>query len=175
MTDQGAGQGSPLAHAAGELVGIVFLKSCQANQVDELFYAGLFFLKDTLCPQAKGDVVINGQPREEGVVLEHEAPVAARLGDGGAVQSQRSAVRLDQPGDEPQQGGFTAPGGADEGDKRTGGDVQIDIGQGSDDFALWVGELLAHPGDRKSVYHLMTPFCQTSTWSRARKSRVMMQ
>ena len=71
--------------------------------------------------QAEGDVLFDGEMREERVVLEDQAdPALLRRGDGGgrgndgAVQRDGAAVGGFEPGDEAQQGGLATAALADQ-------------------------------------------------------------
>ena len=85
-----------------------------------------------LDPQAKGHVLEYRHVAKQGVVLEHEANVAlAHMEIRGilAADDDAATVRLLQPGDDPQQGGLAAAGGAEQGDQLTVVKIEVDVGQ----------------------------------------------
>jgi hypothetical protein len=96
-----------MALAAGELVGIALVVAGQPHDAQQLVDSladGLLRLLADL--QAEGDVLAHGHVLERGVVLEHEADPAAlrRKPRGvGAVDLDRPAVGLLEPGDDAQQ------------------------------------------------------------------------
>ena len=67
----------------------------------------------------QGDVSAGGQVREQPAVLD-DVPDPQPDGPGGgrrdrlAVERDRAGVRLDQPDEQPQEGGLAAPAGADQ-------------------------------------------------------------
>ena len=75
-----------LAHAAGKLVRIRMLEAPEADHLDKFVYAVLFLLVDAAGAQTERDVIVNRQPREQRVLLKHEAAVCT-----GGLESWLSA------------------------------------------------------------------------------------
>ena len=66
-------------------------------------------------------------------MLEYEADFAFAhmfVGNILAVEQNLSAVGVFQPGDDAQQGGFTATGRTQQGDKFSGGYIEVDVLKG---------------------------------------------
>lgn len=78
-----------------------------------------------------GDVLMGEEPH----LLNHIADALAQrdgifIGDGFAIQQNPAAVRLDQPVDEPDQGGLAAARGAEDGDQLAGFNHEADAVEG---------------------------------------------
>ena len=67
--------------------------------------------------QAERDVFAHGEPWEQRVRLKHHAAIRAWARDFVAVQDDAAAGRPVEPGDDPQQRGFSAAGRAEDGDE----------------------------------------------------------
>ena len=133
------------------------------DHFDELIDAVLFLLVDAAGAQAEGDIVVDRQPREQRVFLEHEAAVGAGSGDGHAVERQLALVHLDEAGDQTQERRFAAAGRADERHERAGGDFERHIVERGDAFSGWVDKVLGDARNGDVSYHLITPFCHART------------
>ena len=161
--DKGACERGALAHAARKLMRIGVLKALEADHFDELIDAVLFLLVDAAGAQAEGDIVVDRQPREQRVLLEHEAAVGAGSGDGHAVERQLALVHRDEAGDQTQERRFAAAGRADERHERAGGDFERHIVERGDAFSGWVDKVLGDARNGDISYHLITPFCHART------------
>ena len=78
--------------------------------------------------EQQAGVAGHGAPRQQRRGLRHEADalgVARRVG-AGAVDLDEARARLVEAPDQAQQGRLAAPGGTEDGDDLTGGDVEID-------------------------------------------------
>ena len=90
---------------------------------------------DAAAVQRVGDVVADGEVREQSVTLEHHAEAAAVRGDAGhilAADGDAAPRGLLEPGDSHQDGGLAAAAGAEEGEEGGGGDVEGNVVDGRD-------------------------------------------
>ena len=91
----GAGERDPLAHAAGERLGQRLLEAAQPHQVDvarhDLGDLGLRPLVGAE-REPEGDVLLDGEPREDRVLLEDHAPSRVGPRDPLAVDLDQSRV-----------------------------------------------------------------------------------
>ena len=109
---QCADQGAALTHAAGELSGPLVGEIFEPVALQQRQDPGAVFRR-ILPPhlQAQHHVVQNGAPFKQLVALGHQPDAGRGSGDRLAVQRDRAAVQLFQPGDGTQQGGLAAAGG----------------------------------------------------------------
>ena len=115
-------QRDALLLATGELCRVAPAHVGKLYHVEQLrdFFADARFCRSLaarLDGEAEGDVVGDGEVFEECVVLEDEADVAfahRHVGNVAAIEADLPAVGAFQPGDEAQQGGFAAAGGAEQ-------------------------------------------------------------
>ena len=121
LIDQCAGDGNTLLLSAGHLVDTAFFKAAQTYQtqhtLDLLFndVFGLFFQIQT-----KGNVVIDIEMGEQRVFLEYGVDltlVRRQAGNILSVKQHLSVIRVQKSGNDTQQGGFAAAGGAQQSDK----------------------------------------------------------
>ena len=63
------------------------------------------------------DVIRNRPPRQEQIFLQHVAGQTGAQEHGFALQPNVAAIRLHQPGDEVEEGGFSAAAGPQDGEK----------------------------------------------------------
>ena len=122
---QRPGQGHPLAHATGQLVGLLVDEPLEAHQLEQLEDPGLALLAgDAAQAQRQLHVLAHREPREQRRLLEHEGglPGAHHLSRGGVLQA----------GDEVEQGGLAAARRADQADELAGADLQRDPVEGED-------------------------------------------
>ena len=85
--------------------------------------------------QAEGDVLGDGEMREQRVVLEHHADVAAMRRLGGdvlAVEPHAAAVGFQEAGDDAQQGGLAAARRSQQRDEFAGRHLEVDAAQHGD-------------------------------------------
>src|ERR1022692_622746 len=108
-----ARQRNALAHAAGELVRILRLRSAETDELDAASHA--LFAPRTVELPARGsvqqpelDIAANGLPGKQRVVLEHHAAFGSGLYDRAAIDGHRSAARQLQPGENVENGGLSA-------------------------------------------------------------------
>ncbi len=134
---QRAGQRNPLTLAAGELGRIARGHMAELHQIQQLLDPGADrrlgrSLAAWLDPKAKRHVLEHRHVAKQGVVLEHEADVAlAHVQIRGilAADDDVAAVGLLQPGDDPQQSGLAAAGGAEQRHQLTVVKIEVDVGQ----------------------------------------------
>ena len=74
--------------------------------------------------EGEADVLLDRQPGEEGVLLEHDAAVGAGTLDELSVAVDLAAGGLEQSGDNIQQGALAAAGGSDDADELVVVDVK---------------------------------------------------
>ena len=135
----GTGNGHALLLAAGKLCGIAVLVLLDAHHAqgvhDPLVDLRLGHLLDL---QAKGDVVIGGHVRPQGVGLEHQVQSTfAGLGIVGVVgvdhlhtvDGHDAVLGLLQSGDHPQRGGLAAAGGTQQRHEVAILDGEVDVPQ----------------------------------------------
>jgi hypothetical protein len=75
------------------------------------------------------DIFIDREPREQRVVLEHNAAVGAGRGDFQVVEQHRAGVGPMQAGDERDERGLARAGVADDGDELAFLHGQVDVAQ----------------------------------------------
>ena len=131
LDDQRPGERHPLLLAAGELPRIALQHAAQLDhaqhRVDPL--ADLR-LADAAHLQSEREVALDRQVREQRVVLEHHADVAAlrRLaGDFLAIEQDPSRIRIFEAGHAAQRGGLAAAARAEQRDELAfgGGEVEV--------------------------------------------------
>ena len=131
-------------------------------------------------------VAPHGEPREKIRVLENEAALALGPVIGSVPTHSSPELGRVEAGDQPQQRGFAAAARADERDQLAGADCRATTTVERERTRRRPAQTkrLAHVahaqrgafGDdcgRGRGYHLIIPFCQTSTRSRTLKSSVM--
>ena len=131
LADHGAADGDALALTAGEVLGLAFEQLVQLQDRRGRLDAtrDLAFL-DTGKLEAEGHVLGHCHVRIEGVGLEHHAHrtvLGGQVVDALVVDEQVTGGDVLEPGDQPQQGGLAAAGGADEDDELTVFDIQVDM------------------------------------------------
>jgi hypothetical protein len=130
---EGAGEGSALFFAAGELGReTVFF----AGELDEVEDFGDFLVEtgDAFAFEAELDVLTDGEVGEEGVVLKDGGDVAlvGREGcDVVAFEEDAAGGGDFKAGDHAEGGSFAAAGGANEGVEFAGGDAEVDVVDGA--------------------------------------------
>ena len=156
-------------------------KRFQAHEAKELIHFMAFALQQTTRDQTGLNVPPNGQPRKKVRVLKYQATLGTGTDNFFGADPELAAVGQIQPGDQTQESGFAAAARPDErnqfpGRKRKRDAVQRKIANGR---IIRRGKILADvqkPERRAFIYayHLIIPFCQTSTRSRSLKRSVMM-
>src|SRR5690606_8505358 len=112
------GDGRALLHAARQLLGPVVLEAAQADLVDIAVDDLPHFLRrNAAFAKPEGDVLANGEPRKQGIGLEHHATVGAGPLDFRAFQRDGAGGRTVEPGDDPQKRRLSAAGRAQNGDE----------------------------------------------------------
>ena len=96
---------------------------------------------------AETDVLSHRHPREQRIVLEYHAAVAAGAGHRLALHCDLAGGRLLETGDDAQQGRLAAARGADQADELAVADRQVDAGKGVD-VAIADLEALGDAADR---------------------------
>src|SRR3984885_5347824 len=143
-------------------------------------------LQYTLRLEAKRHIVPDVSPRKQSRVLKHDHAGWMRVANESAVFAQRPRARRFKTRNQPQQGRFPASGRAKQRDEfprlypktdvlEHGQERVFDIESMADIFDV---DRRSDGGIRNGLcdgvrYHLTTPFCQTSRWSRTRKSSVI--
>ena len=127
---EGARDGDALAHAAGKLVGALFERIGKADPSQHLTRRLLALLgRHAAHGKTEADVLPDIQPGEQRCLLEDQAALWRRSGDGFAVRADRARGRLFEPGDEIEQRALAATGRAQQNDELAGLDLEIDVGQ----------------------------------------------
>src|ERR1700756_2547187 len=116
-----------LLHAAGELFRPMIFKAGEADLNNE-FVCDLAAIRlgDSALAQAERDVVPHGQPGKERVGLKHHAAIRAGSFDLAPIENHAAAARPVKPGDNAQQGGFSAARWTEDGDEVIVADAEID-------------------------------------------------
>ena len=152
---QHAGNGDPLLHAARKLVGITAGGALEPDELHELVGNALnLAARQPALARAETDVLANGHPGKQRVVLKHHAAVAARTGDPLGVHQNLAGGRLLEPGDDAQHSRLAAARGADQTDELTLLDCHIDAGERFD-FAIAHCKPLAHAPEHDVMSCLM--------------------
>lgn len=145
IAEDGSGDGDALAlstresRAAFAQHGLIALREGHDEVVGiGAFGGGLDLLLGGL-RTAIGDVGCNGIGKEEGL-LEDEANVGAQGCDGaiadiGAIDADGAAGDIEEAQKEANEGGFSASGGAYDGQALSGRDAQVEVGE---DEVFWI-------------------------------------
>ena len=87
----------------------MILERQQSGEIEQRAGRGVSLaLLDACHLQAELDILANRQPGEQRVLLEHDAAVRARFGDRLAVEPGLAKRRLDETGDDAEQGRLAA-------------------------------------------------------------------
>jgi hypothetical protein len=131
LDGQRAGERHPLALAAGELARVALAEVREAHEVQQLLHAGAARVLGALADgQAEADVVGHRHVLEGGVVLEHEADLAALrrvVGDLLVADDHGAGVGLLEPRDHAQQRRLAAAGRAEQRGQRAVGHGDADV------------------------------------------------
>jgi hypothetical protein len=135
---EGAGQGDPLAHAAGQLVGPLAPEGLEVDGAEQRLHPRLA-LGPGHATELERELHVrpDREPREQGGVLEHEGGPALGVGTTGG--------RRVEPGDEVEQRALAAPRGADHAHELAAGDVEVDAVERSDGVAAAAVHLAGRP------------------------------
>ncbi len=148
---QRPGQGNALLLAAGELRRVLVPVVPQPHEVQQLVHApGDLRPGDLARLEPIAHIAGHGEIGKEGVGLEDDAVVALGGGQGGDVASghhHQPRVLALQPGDDAEERGLPAPGGAEEADELARVHRERDAAQGDEDAEL-LGDALQRDGGR---------------------------
>ena len=127
---EGAGDGNTLAHAAGEFARDLPEGGREVDGRDVFFDVGAAGLgrpgwEDLV--DGESDVFVDGEPREEAVVLEHDAAVGAGAVHAFTVKEDFAGVGFGEAGEERHKGGLAGAGVADDGDELAFLDLEVDV------------------------------------------------
>ncbi len=126
----GAGEADALTHAAGQFARIGAFVTVQTDQIDGGQGAGAdFHLGQAQGFQAQLHIFQHCQPGKEREALEDHGDALGWPFDARAHIGQAAALRLRQPGDQPQKGGFARAGAAQQADNLALLQGEIDIVQ----------------------------------------------
>ena len=119
------GDRDPLPHPPGELMRVAVLEPAEPDQIQELACeVAALAPGGPFCLQAQLDVGQGGTPRQERVLLEHQAAVESRPTHGLPVDADPSGRWLHQAAEEVEQGRLPTAAGADEREELPGVDIQ---------------------------------------------------
>src|SRR5690348_11513799 len=168
-------------------------KRIEADELHELVHFPALFAQHAAGDQAALNISADRQPGEEIGVLKDQPALRAGAGDRLIAHEQFAGRWLVQTRNQPKERGFPTAAGADERNELTWGNVEIDAAERFDRRAIGRKIALADAprrDGRRHVsryplalgpgllcdlrYHLIVPFCQTSTRSRALKRTVIM-
>ena len=100
------------------------------------FARDLVPVRDAADFEAEGDILDRGAPRHHAVAREHVADVVADAGDGTAVDLDLASARRHETGDDVEDRGFAAAGGADDGHDRAFRYVEGEVAHRHDRLAV---------------------------------------
>ncbi len=128
---QGAGNADPLLHAAGDLSRTLVDGMPHLHPIEVVFNPlptlGLAHAAAEYLIHRERHVVEAGQPRQQGVVLEHYRPLRPRACDLAVIADQPAFAGQGDTGDEVQQRRFAAAGMADQTDGLPLVDIKRDV------------------------------------------------
>ena len=128
---QRAGDADALLHAAGDFLRILVQRVAHVHQrqvvLDPVAPFALVHAALEQLVHRHFDVLVDGQPGQQRMVLEHHAAVRARPAHFLAVENHPAEAGLQQPGDDVQHRRLATAGVADDGDELALGDVQVDV------------------------------------------------
>src|SRR5690606_10257213 len=129
--DHGPGQGDPLLLAARQLVGAAAAHAREVDQPQRLLHPpGDLRLRHLPLAQREGDVLRDRHVREERVVLEDHAEVAAvrrQRRDVAPAQPDGSRGDVGEARDHVERGGLARAARPEQGEELAGGDVDVDV------------------------------------------------
>src|SRR5262249_10281078 len=113
-------------------MGIMAFKPSQAYQSDEpLGNRAALGGRRALELETELDLVLAGPPRQQPNVLKNHGAIAARPGDVVAMDQHFTGIRLEQPEHHIEEGALATAGGADNRQKLTFLDVDIETVEGT--------------------------------------------
>src|SRR5207249_5177820 len=116
---------------------IASLEAAQADQADVVVdEPPLLGFRELLAFQAVGDVLGDGVPGKERVLLEDDRALPAGLGDQLATHAELAAGGALEARQEVEQRGLAAPARADDGEELVVLDLEAHLVQGEDGLAL---------------------------------------
>ncbi len=130
---QGAGDADALLHAAGDLVGATLQGMLHVHQFEiaqgpvVAFGAGFATAEHLI--DGETHIVVDAEPGQQGMVLEHHRPIRTGLGHLASFQHHPTLGGAQQTGDDIQHRRFTAARVADQGDELALGDIDVDLTQ----------------------------------------------
>ena len=166
LVDQGANEGHTLCHTAGKLTGVIILELLQTDDIDHALHLILIALELALHFQREADVLLHSQPGEQGGLLEHHTTVGRGTIYFLAIHSHSAEGGGDETCHQAENGGLTAAGRTDEGDKFAAFHGDADVVESVGDFiAFHLGKAFADMIQLQSdflIHYFSTPFCQRS-------------
>ena len=128
-----AGDADSLLHAARHFVRPLVLGLGHLHQFEIVHHPvmalGLALRAAEHLVHRDGDVAVDGQPRQQRVVLEHDGTVGARVVDHLAFEEDLAAGRLQQAAQDVEQGRLAASRMADQRDELALLDAQVHVAQ----------------------------------------------
>jgi hypothetical protein len=119
-----------LLHAARELLRVSALKAVQAHHVEDLERPRAAFGRRHVAGlEPELDVVLHGQPGQQGKALEHHGHLGVGAADGPAGVQDAPPGGWDQPGHDAQQRALAAAAAPEDGDDLPNPHLHADITQ----------------------------------------------
>ena len=124
------GEGGTLAHTTRELVDETVLEAGQVDEINEMASgAGAGGSGKSGLPQAKLDITLDIEPREERGLLKEQHPVGAGATNGVRIRENGPGARGFEASDEAEQGRLAAAAGAKQADKLAGAHLKVERGE----------------------------------------------
>src|ERR1043166_1360005 len=169
------------------MMGISGGKCFQADQPNEFVDLMSFCVQQATRDKARLDVTPNVQPWEKIGILEYKPAFGVRGSNPLVPYPEFASGRKIEPSEQAQERGLATAARSDDRNQFAGSDRKAHAIQGASDHVLLIRsrEILRHCDDSECAtfvceirfghdYHLMIPFCQTSTRSRTLNKTVMM-
>src|ERR1043166_8670405 len=151
FVSQGAHDGGPLTHTAGELRRVVFFESGQPREINKVTYLALAILLGiALRIQSKADVFLDGEPGKELAFLRHVADFCIEPPDFFALIENLTGRRREKSGNEFDQSRLPATAWSDNGHEFAVSDGQVYFLKRADGFFAGSPKQLhdvSHPDD----------------------------
>src|SRR5712671_1498534 len=156
----------------------------KADQTHEIIHLMAFLVEHAACDETGLNVAADRQPGKQVGVLKNQTAFCVGAGNPFRADPKLTGGGKVEAGDEAKEGGLATAAGADEGHQFPGcqGKAHFLKSSGPPVGIARRGKILADAPHAEGgafglagghAYHLMTPFCQTSTRSRALNRRVM--